>query len=213
MTAYVAGVAIPDSEIALAAAAVARADVPGFVWRHSARVFVFAALMGAHRSVAFDGEMLYVAAMFHDVGLTGAYRQSALRFELDSANAARAFLAGYGVAANSAAEVWSAIALQTSFGIDEPVSSLTGLMSAGLETDLFGMHFDEIGRAERDEVLRAFPRDEGFKRQIIDAFAQGLMGRPATTFGTVNADVLERCDPDYRRLNFCGRILGSDWKE
>jgi hypothetical protein len=25
--------------------------------------------------------------------------------------------------------------------------------------------------------------------------------------------VLERCDPNYRRMNFCGLILGSEWQD
>jgi len=66
---------------------------------------------------------------------------------------------------------------------------------------------------ERNAVLVEYPRGTGFKEKIIDVFAQAMASRPATTFGTVNADVLERCDPNYRRLNFCGLILGSDWKE
>jgi hypothetical protein len=29
----------------------------------------------------------------------------------------------------------------------------------------------------------------------------------------VGADVLERWDPNFRRINFCGRVLGSKWKD
>jgi hypothetical protein len=46
---------------------------------------------------------------------------------------------------------------------------------------------------------------------IIQAFTDGMKHRLETTFGTVNADVLDRMDPTYRRVNFCSVILESDW--
>jgi len=213
MTKRIAGIAIPDSEMARAAAAATRAIEPDILYRHSSRVFLFAALIGVRRQLVFNAELLYVAALFHDMGLTTLYRDSQLRFEVDSANAVRDFLGGYGIPDDDVADVWNAIALHTTFGICSHMSALTGLVAAGIEMDLLGMHFDEVGRVERNAVLVEYPRGTGFKEKIIDVFAQAMASRPATTFGTVNADVLERCDPNYRRLNFCGLILGSDWKE
>jgi hypothetical protein len=209
----IAGIAIPDSEMARAAGAAARAIEPDILYRHSLRVFLFAALIGVRRRLVFNAELLYVAALFHDMGLTTLYRDSQMRFELDGANAVRAFLGGYGMPEDAVADVWNAIALHTTFGICSHMSTSTGLIAAGVETDLLGMHFDEVSRTERNAVLAEYPRGTGFKAQIIDVFAQAMAHRPATTFGTVNADVLERCDPNYRRMNFCGLILGSDWKE
>ena len=37
--------------------------------------------------------------------------------------------------------------------------------------------------------------------------------RPATTFGTVNADVLDRFVPGYQRANFVDIIENSNWPE
>jgi hypothetical protein len=37
--------------------------------------------------------------------------------------------------------------------------------------------------------------------------------RPQTTFGTCNADVLERFDPTFARDNFVDTILGNTWPE
>lgn len=213
MSSSVAGIPIPDSAIAQAAAAAVAAHEPDILYRHSVRVFLFAALIARRRALSYDAELLYVAALFHDIGLTAAYRNSQQRFELDGAYAVSAFLAAHGAPADSIAEAWQAVALHTTFGIHADLTSLAALTAAGVETDLLGRHFDDISLDERDAVQRAFPRGPGFKEQIIDALAQGMAYRPASTFGTVNADVLERCDPNYRRTNFCGLILGSDWKE
>jgi hypothetical protein len=213
MSRSVAGIAIPDSTMAQAASATVRAVVTEILYRHSMRVFLFATLIGQRRNLRIDAELLYVAALFHDVGLSTPYRASHKRFEVDGANAVRRFLTGYEVPPDDIAAVWQAVALHTTFGINTEMSPLTALIAAGVEMDLFGTHFGQINGDDRDAVLREFPRGPAFKEQIIEAFAEGMGHRPVTTFGTVNADVLDRCDPNYRRLNFCGLILGSNWKE
>ncbi|MBB3595139.1 UTP:GlnB (protein PII) uridylyltransferase [Rhizobium sp. BK529] len=54
-------------------------------------------MTGKREGLTFDPELLYVAAMFHDFGLTKGYGESHRRFEVDGANAAREFLRGHGV--------------------------------------------------------------------------------------------------------------------
>jgi hypothetical protein len=213
MSRIIAGVTIPDGPLARAASAAILASEPPILFRHSVRVFLFGALIGAHRALDFDPELLYVAALFHDVGLTDDYRGSHRRFEVDGAHALRVFLKSRQVSQEQINEAWLAVALHTTFGIPTELTSLTALLAAGVETDLLGMHFDEVGETRRLAVLQEYPRGAHFKEHIIDAFAQGLANRPATAFGSVCADVLERNDPNFRRLNFCGLILGSGWRE
>ena len=209
----IAGVAIPDSPLAQAAAAIALASEPAILYRHSMRVFLFAMLIGRRRALTFDPELLYAAALFHDLGLTAAYHHSQRRFELDGAHALRAFLLRHQVPHEQINEAWLAVALHGTFGIPAEMTSLTALLAAGVETDLLGLHFDELSDFERLDVLHEYPRGAKYKERIIDTFAQGLANRPGTTFGSASADVLERSDANYRRLNFCGLILGSGWQE
>jgi HD superfamily phosphodiesterase len=213
MSRIIAGVTIPDGPLARAANAAVFENEPPILFRHSVRVFLFAALIGEHRALDFDPELLYVAALFHDVGLTADYRDSHRRFEVDGAHALRTFLCHHQVSQAHIDEAWLAVALHTTFGIPGELTPLTALLAAGVETDMLGMHFDEISEANRLAVLQEYPRSSRFKEHIIDTLAQGLASRPASTFGSVGADVLERNDPDYRRLNFCGLILGSGWRE
>ena len=60
-----------------------------------------------------DHELLYVGALFHDLGLTDKYGTDKLRFEVDGANAAKAFLLDHGRSEADAAKVWTAVALHT----------------------------------------------------------------------------------------------------
>jgi hypothetical protein len=61
-------------------------------------------------------------------------------------------------------------------------------------------------------VTDAHPRPD-FKWQILAAFTNGFSGRPGTTFGTVNADVLEHFVPGFRRTDFVEVIESSAWPE
>ncbi|KAG8153767.1 HD domain-containing protein [Burkholderia catarinensis] len=209
----IAGVRIPDGPVARAAVATVLAEMPEILYRHAMRVFLFASIIGLRRKLVFDSELLYVAALFHDMGLTERYRHSRKRFEVDGANAVHTFLDESGVSPEHTADAWHAIALHTTPGIHPHMTPLTALLGAGVETDLMGLHFHEISRAERDEILQAWPRGAGFKELILEALSNGIAERPATAFGNVCADVLERFDPNYCRTNFCGLVLGSSWKD
>ena len=213
MVVRVAGIEIPESTMARSAETVALCSEPDMLFRHSCRVFLFASLIGKRRDAAFDPQLLYVASLFHNFGLSASYRTSTRRFEVDGANAARQFLTSHGVPERDTLEVWSAIALHTTFGIVEHPIPLVGLLNSGVATDLLGKNFDKMTDSQRAEIILAFPRGHGFKSLVIDALAQGMSERPETSFGTVNADVLDRCDPNFRRTNYCGLILGSEWHE
>ena len=210
---FVADIGLPDSTATRAATEAAQMAEPALLFRHSIRVFLFASLIGRQRELDFDPCLLYVAAMFQDIGLTSAFRKSSRRFEVDGAEAVATFLAGHRFAPAECDEAWRAVALHMTFGIAKEMAPVTSLLAAGVETDLFGTHFDKVLESERQDIVAKFPRGPRFKERIVHVFARGMGHRPETAFGTVGADVLERIDPAYRRENFCGLILGSKWKD
>jgi hypothetical protein len=207
----VAGVDIPDGVMAQAATDLMRRTVSDLMLHHALRAFLFAALTGYREDLTFDVELLYVCALFHNFGLSAKYHDSPQRYEVDGANAARDFLSQYAVSEDGMKEVWAAIALHTTPGIPDHMSSLVAMTCAGVQMDVWGARYDDFTVQQRDEIVQAYPRESGFKKKLIEAYARGMERRPATTFGTVNADVLDRWDPNYRRLNFCGLVLGSKW--
>ncbi len=81
-------------------------------------------LQGRRRGLSPDPELLYVGAMFHDLGPTEKYRTKDQRFEIDGADQAREFLAGHGVNGDEARRVWTAIALHTTPGIPEHLEAV-----------------------------------------------------------------------------------------
>ena len=210
--ATIAGIAIPDSALARDATEFVRDIESDLLYHHSLRVFVFGSLQGRRLGLEYDPELLYVGAMFHDVGLVEGHRSAHDRFEVDGANAARDFLAPRGVPADTVRIVWDAIALHTTPGIPEHKEPEVALVTAGVELDVLGFGYDDLTDEEREAVLSALPRVD-FKRRIIEAFGAGIAHKPQTAFGNVKADVLERTLPGYRRPNFCDAILGSPFAE
>jgi hypothetical protein len=213
MTTTIAGIKIPDSKMAREATQLVRDTESDLLFHHSTRVFLFGALTGERKQLKYDPELLYIGAMFHDMGLTKKYSSAHDRFEVDSANAARAFLRQHGIDETDVDMVWDAIALHTTPGIPEHKKPVVALVTAGVEMDVLGLAYDEFTAEQRKLVVAAHPRVENFKESIIDAFTQGMIHKPLSTFGTVNADVLALKDPAYKRLNFCSIILGSAWDD
>src|SRR3954453_4256234 len=106
-----AGVTVPDTKLAREATDLVRSSPSELIYHHSRRVFWFGSLQGRNRGLSFDPELLYVGAMFHDLGLGERFGGSGRRFEGDSADEARRFLQGRGVPEDSIRRVWTAIAL------------------------------------------------------------------------------------------------------
>lgn len=88
----IAGISIPDTPLVRDTTNLVREAMDDVIYHHSRCVFIFGALQGRRRSLAPNLELLYVGAMFHDLGLTARYGTPDHRFEVDGANAARAFL-------------------------------------------------------------------------------------------------------------------------
>jgi HD superfamily phosphodiesterase len=209
----IAGIEIPDTPLVRATTEFVREAEDDLLFHHSRRVFLFGALQGRRLGLDPNLELLYVGAMFHDIGLTEPYRTSStLRFEVDGANAARDFLLERGVDESDARKVWLGIALHTTPGVPEFLDPETALVTAGVETDVLGIGRDALTDDVLDAVTAAHPRPD-FKRRVLHAFTEGVRQRPDSTFGTVNADVLAHYDPSFVRTDFVDVILANAWPE
>ena len=86
MAEEIAGIKIPDSELAKEATELVREAASDLIYDHSRRVYVFGALRGEQEKLDFDPELLYVGAMFHDLRLTEKYRRDCQRAEITAAH-------------------------------------------------------------------------------------------------------------------------------
>ncbi|TQN33424.1 HD domain-containing protein [Haloactinospora alba] len=207
-----AGISVPDTALAAEATELVRDTTSELVYHHSRRVYWFGSLQARNRDLSFDPELLYVGAMFHDLGLNERFHDSGRRFEVDSADEARRFLHSHGVAEDRVRRVWTAIALHTTPGIPEHMEPEVALVTAGVEYDVLGIGYHDISAEERDAVTALHPRPD-FKNRILQAFTEGIAPKPETTFGNVKADVLEHFVPGFQRGDFVRTIQDSPWPE
>jgi hypothetical protein len=211
MSKIIAGVQVPDSHLAREVEELVRDTESELLFHHSNRVFLFGALTGQRKDLRFDPELLYIGAMFHDMGLQAPYASAHERFEVDGAMAAAQFMRARGIDERDVEDVWDAIALHTTPGIPQHKHPVVALVTAGVEMDVLGIEFDAFTPEQRQEVCACHPRGSDFKNGVINAFACGTFKKPETTFGNVKADVLALRDPTYRRVSFTDLILNSSW--
>src|SRR5258708_32916552 len=168
MTETIAGIDIPDTELAREATELVRRDSTPLLFDHSRRVFLFATLKGRYRKIEADPELLYVGAMFHDLGLAARYRRTGQRFEVDGADLARDFLLDHGRSEADARAVWLGIALHTTPGIPNHLEPETALVSLGVETDVLGLDLTDISAEQIKAVTDVHPRPN-IKKSILQA--------------------------------------------
>jgi hypothetical protein len=212
MSISIEGISVPDSKLSREVTELVRDTESELLLHHSSRVYYFGALAGKRRGLAFDPELLYVGAMFHDMGLVPAHSSREERFEVDGANAARDFLRRHGIAQHDIDLVWTAIALHTTPGIPQHMHPVIALVTAGVEMDVLGLTYREYSDREREAVVRAHPRPPQFKEDIIQTFYDGIRHKPHTTFGNVKADVIADKERDFKPGNFCAVIRSSAWR-
>jgi len=211
MAHMISGIEIPDSKLAREAAELVREYETEMLFNHSLRVYLFGAIKGIRENLKFDPELLYIAALFHDLGLVDAYHTNSKRFEVDGADAAREFLRRHRIAEAKANLVWEAIALHTTPGIPQFMRPEIKLTNAGVLVDFIGIGYDEYSSEQRDEVTNAFPRGN-FKDEMIELLTKSALKKPETTYGTVNLEYIAVFSPDFRKPGLCNRIRDTPWQ-
>lgn len=210
MSELIAGVEIPETSTVAEATRFIRETAIPLLFHHSRRVFLFSSIHARTLGLDPDPELLYVAALFHDAGLLTPFSEAEQRFEIDGADHARAFLLERGFSARAVEVVWNAIALHTTPGIPGRMGPEVAATNLGVLTDAIGLGLDKLDPAMVDEITAAHPRGD-FKNEFLETLYEGLKHRPDTTYGTINADVLEYFVPDFRRTSMVERVIASSW--
>ena len=212
MSEYIAGVVIPDSQIADETTAFIKDAESPVLYHHSRRTYLFGTLHGQRLGIKADPELLYVGAMFHDLGLVEGYRNLAQRFEVDGADAARDFLLSHDVSADAVRRVWLSIAVHSTHGIPRFMEPEVALLAAGVRVDVDGAGLDLLDPAAIKEIIAVHPRSD-FKRQGLKAIAEGVKDRPDTLIGTIAADMLGHYSPEFKRVDFVDVVRNNAWTE
>jgi hypothetical protein len=171
---------LPDSDICLAALQLTRSVSPAFLANHCIRSFLFgrelAAAKGFRIGADYDDELVFLACILHDLGVTeiGTGDQ---RFEVDGADAAARFLRSHGYSDDRVTTVWQSIALHTSVGLAERFGDVQNLTHLGISLDINGVEKNSLRPGFADRVHAAWPRHD-LGHAIAVAIARGTESNP-----------------------------------
>lgn len=157
----------PDSALAREAEAAARDLLTESLFNHSLRSYAWGAAIAALDGLAFDRELLYLAALFHDTGLGSP--TAGIDFTVRSAALAREFGDRRNLPGQDRELVANAIALHHTPGVSPGSGAEAFLLSSGAAVDVFGLRCNHIPDAVRASVVADHPR-AGFKREFAALF-------------------------------------------
>ena len=202
---------MPDSPLVLRAIEYARKNSEPYLFNHVMRSWLFAVSLAQLKQAAYDAEVLAVATLLHDLGLSEAFN-GPLRFEVEGAKAARTFARKEGIHDRRAEVIWDVVALNSTPSIAFHKKGEVALSTAGIALDWAGIGYQALSEARVAEIVNAFPRLD-MKRQFTRATCRIVETRRDTTYDNFASDFGERFVPGYKRVSTVDYLLNSPFKE
>lgn len=139
---------------------------------HSRRTYAFGAALGIVEGIEVDHELLYAAALLHDLGLApGISSGTGTDFTLASAGVARQVADDVGLPPGAAETIASAITLHHSLDVRLADGAVAYLLSAGAALDVIGLRCCQLPPSTVARILEAHPR-ANFKASFASAFRE-----------------------------------------
>jgi hypothetical protein len=152
-----------------------------------------------------------VGSLLHDLGLTSSFT-GPKRFEIEGADAARAFAREQGLDDRRVQLIWDSVALNSTPSIGLHKEAEVALCTAGIVLDFGGAQYDLIPPAEMQSVLAAFPRLE-MKRRFTESICRVVTTKPETTYDNFARDFGERFVPGYQRPSTVNFLMDAPFEE
>jgi hypothetical protein len=206
-----AGIKVLDTTLVRDAVELSRSLLEPYLFNHVMRSWLFGILLSEGAKPAPDPELLAVSAVLHDLGLSDRYTAEN-RFEVDGANAARAFLKDRGVSTQQTQVVWDAIALHTTPSIALHKEPEVVMTHSGITVDVIGIGLDRIPQDKLRAVLTEFPRLV-FKNQFKERLCSVVRRKPATSFDNVLRDFGSRYIEGFTAPSFADLFANAPFSE
>jgi hypothetical protein len=206
-----AGIKVSDTSLVRDAIELARSSSEPYLFNHVMRSWLFGVLLSEDAELAPDPELLAVSAVLHDLGLTDRYTAED-RFEVDGANAARAFLKDRGISTQQMQVVWDAIALHTTRSIALHKEPEVAMTHSGIAVDFIGVGLDRIPLDKQRAVLTEFPR-LALKNQLQSCLCNVVRRKPATTFDNILRDFGSRYVEGFTLPSFADLLANAPFSE
>jgi hypothetical protein len=199
----------PRTKLAQAVQDLLRSSSPTFLVEHCQRSFQLALLIAAAQDVDVDVEVLFAGVMLHDLGLTSLYHSSAVRFEVASANAARALVLEHGMSRRRADNVWDVAALHGTGGIADFKSPETATGADGIGADVTGLGLEQFDQDQINQIMATRP---GFARPFIDAIVTDLRDKPQVASSTWMTTIAQDHIPGFHQSSIEQLALNSPYE-
>jgi len=210
-TRVLAGIVVPDTPIVVRAIEYAREHCEPYLFNHVMRSWLFAAAIAQLKRQAHDPEVLAVATLLHDIGLAQAF-SGPLRFEVEGANAARAFARSQGMIEDRAQLIWDGVALNSTPSIGLYKECEVALCTIGIGLDWGGWGYNMLTQMQIGTILEEFPRLQ-MKQKFARDVCHIVESRPATTYDNFARDFGERFVPGYTKPSTVDFLMNSPFKE
>lgn len=184
----------PDSSLARASDELVKELSSPALHAHCLRTWLFAAAFADLERLGHDPELLYIACLLHDLGLTEAHNgrdPDASCFAVEGARAAHAFICRQGGERQLAREAANAISLHLNIKVDLAEGAEADLLHRAARLDACGLGLSELPRATTAEILARWPRD-GFAAELAAAVHGQAESRPQSRAALLNRIGLRR---------------------
>ena len=181
----------PGSPAAHAALAVATEYCSPALLNHSVRSYRWAAAYAGQQGLEVDDELLYVAAVLHDLGLVAPFDSHRADFEHAGGHVAWVFAAGAGWPVPRRRRVAEVIVAHMADTVDPAVDPEGHALEAATAFDISGRDIG-IPAELRAEVLAAHPR-AGLAAEFAGCFADQATRKPTSSAAAaVRAGIAQR---------------------
>jgi hypothetical protein len=210
-TRVISGVSVPDGPLITAAIEYAMRLSEPYLFNHAMRSWLFAELIGRTKEIGYDHEVVAVGTILHDIGLTAGV-SGPNRFEVNGAEAVRAFIAGRGLSDRRAQLIWDLVALNStpSLALHKEPEVAVGTMGIGLDYGGFGL--DALQAADVGRIISDFPRLR-MKDRFSEVCCRLVMDRPETSPDNFLRDFGERFIPGYKAVSTVDLLLNAPFDE
>jgi HD domain len=211
-TRMLAGITVIDTPLITHALDYARDCSEPVLFNHAVRSWLFAVRLGQLQGIAHDAEVVAVGSLLHDLGLTGRFSGGHRRFEVEGADAARAFAREQGLDDRRVQLVWDTVALNSTPSLALYKEAEVALSTAGIVLDFGGPQYDQIPPGDMKSILAAFPRLD-MKRSFTDSVCRIVKTRPETTYDNFARDFGERFVPGYKAPSTVDFLMNGPFEE
>jgi hypothetical protein len=209
-TRVLGGITVIDTPLITRSIDYARIHSEPFLFNHVVRSWLFAVRLGQLQGVPYDAEVVAVGTLLHDLGLTDSFT-GPKRFEIEGADAARAFAREQGLDDRQVQLIWDGVALNSTPSIGLYKEAEVALCTAGIGVE-FGFQYDRIPPKEMKSILDAFPRLD-MKRRFTDSVCHIVKTKPETTYDNFAGDFGARFVPGYERPSTVDFLMNAPFEE